>query len=164
MIVGTDSYITLEEANDYVEAFYTSNDPYRVAWNALNDSDKEIILRNGARAIDSLVLLGRKVLVDQIMEFPRIIRKPFDYCLDPTSYEVPTNVKYAQVEVALSSIDTKIQNRKDLINAGVTSFRIGDLSENYSPKSDLAVASKLYYSSKAVQLMTDYIGGTCRVE
>lgn len=156
IIVGKNSYVTLDEANDYIENYYTSNDKLRKAWEELEDTDKEVMLLNGARAIESLVLLGKRATRTQSMEFPRRI----DHVIQ---HEVPDNVKYAQIETSISFADTTIKKRQDLINAGVTQFRIGDLSETYGSRSNLSVDAKLGNSSRAVAYMTDYIGGTYSV-
>lgn len=156
MTVGIDTYITLEEANTYISTYYVSTDPLRINWDKLENADKEVYLRNGSKAIDSLVLLGKRASKDQKMEFPRQIDKVIQK-------EVPDKVKFAQVETALSSADPIIQNRQDLINAGVVSYRIGDLSETYKDRNNMSVDAKLYNSSKAVKYLTEFIGGTYNV-
>lgn len=156
MTVGIDTYITLAEAETYISTYYVSTNPLRVNWNKLSNDDKEVYLRNGAKAIDSLVLRGKRATLEQTMEFPRIIDKE-------SQLVVPDDVKNAQVETALSSSDNITQNRQELINAGVVSYRIGDLSETYKERNNLSIEAKLFNSSKAVKYMSKYVGGTYNV-
>ena len=71
--VGTDTYITILEADAYIELRYTSTDAQRVAWEDLDDGDKEIHLRNSTAAIEQLKFPGQKNDPDQSLSFPRNI-------------------------------------------------------------------------------------------
>ena len=71
--VGVDSYISLEDANRYVEEHYTSTNKFRTSWSNLSDSDKESLLRASTQAIDTLKFNGRKRLYSQVLQFPRVL-------------------------------------------------------------------------------------------
>lgn len=129
--VGTDTYITILEADAYLESTRLSADTQLVAWLALSDGDKEIMLRNAAYAIERIKFPGKKNDSDQTLSFPRDVpgvtplrRNPgattgtyYDeilysllptYVYDPSSINVwvindsvPDEIKRAQAEEAL---------------------------------------------------------------
>lgn len=70
--VGVDSYITLEEADNLINNYFMSSDTAYQAWETLEDKDKEALLRNSCRDIDSLKFDGRRKVPGQILEFPRV--------------------------------------------------------------------------------------------
>lgn len=125
LIIGKDSYITLEEANTYIQMHYMSSDSLRISWEALDTADREIALRNSFVQINRLPFTGRPADSSQSLPFPR--------------YNTPTSsmydVKCAQVENAVQQLDKymsdEIQQRKMLQRAGVKKYMIGDLSEEF---------------------------------
>jgi hypothetical protein len=149
LIPGTDSYASLAEADTYVTDHYLSTDPIRVAWEALDDADKEALLRGSCLAIESLAFTGIKLNFSQPLQFPRqpdavydsfhrdwqnIDWSYVDYVSeDLVAGVIPQEVKYAQTETALAMTSTNSSDvqRLKLQQQGVTSFRIGDLSETY---------------------------------
>ena len=71
--VGTDSYVTLEEANNIVASNLLSSDATRTAWNNASDSDREVALRKSCKAIDKLRdFVGKRKYKSQTLEFPRV--------------------------------------------------------------------------------------------
>lgn len=132
--VGIDTYVTLAEADAYVAANYLSTDEPLVRWNALISANKEVALRRAASGIELLPFVGKKSLLDQVMAFPRY----------PSSV-VPSDVKAAQIEQALESLDPAYQGsiaaNNDLVLRGVTSYRIGKLSETFKATSSLNMVS-----------------------
>ena len=71
--VGTDTYITVLEANAYLESTRVSTDPALIEWLAVEGADKEIILRAATYAIDRIKFTGKKNDPDQALMFPRDI-------------------------------------------------------------------------------------------
>ena len=130
LVVGTDSYITLLEAETYLDSYYPSTDARMLAWDELEDADKDIYLRRAFRCIEALPLHGRKYSVTQTTQFPRD---------DSTYLSVPAAVKNAQAELAISylQIDTgaglsaDLLERQELQSQGVTKIKIGKLEETY---------------------------------
>lgn len=74
--VGLDSYVTLQEAENILESVCTSNDSAYIKWNELSDSDKEVLLRNSCRDINSLKFTGKRQNLGQKLEFPRVNQLP----------------------------------------------------------------------------------------
>lgn len=178
LVVNTDTYITLAEANTYISEHYTSTDPLKVAWEALSNIDKEVYLRNAAISIDALALKGKKYEYTQKMQFPRCYdsfsyKECFQQYSDPDEYVqygrlyceliVPNNIKYAQAEIAIFNCDKKANKRANLQNQGVQSFSIGDLSENYGSKRSPYSNESIIKSKKAIELLRPYLGGTYNV-
>ncbi|MFW6156472.1 MAG: DnaT-like ssDNA-binding protein [Armatimonadota bacterium] len=117
-VEGADSYVTVSEADEYIDAWHGSTD-----WGELIEAEKERALRHAVRYIDSHRLAGWQTNYAQRRAFPRtgILRDvaPAAYMdadspglagqiaaePDTTWYwpadEIPEQVKEAQMEAAL---------------------------------------------------------------
>lgn len=74
--VGVDSYVSLQEAENILSSICTSNDSAYAKWRELSDSDKEVLLRNSCRDINSLRFIGKRKNLGQKLEFPRVNSLP----------------------------------------------------------------------------------------
>lgn len=145
IVVGTDTYISLVDAAQYVTNNYISTDSKRISWFALTDSDREIFLKKATKKIDRQRLRGIKAIFTQNLAFPRAIETDHynaeyyknisiinysGYVVEP---EVSQIVKEAEVEEALSIMqDNNMSNKRAELQAqGVKSFSLGSLSETY---------------------------------
>jgi hypothetical protein len=166
--VDTDTYISVTDADTYVEEYYIQTDSAYSTWNGLSDSDKEIYLRRAAAVIDREPLVGIKSVSTQEMEFPRAIRTdvrreefPALNILYFTDWivqtEVPDAVKYAQVEIALS-LAVGISSRVKLQQEGVKSFSLGKLSESYGSGRNLSIVSH-----EAKEYLKPYLAGSVAI-
>ena len=116
-------YATVEQANAYVASYYSSTNNIRIAWEALNEEDKQITLNRSEQLIDLLPFNGKPVDPKQVNAFPR-------YPNPELSLE---RVKIAAIELALQTNgDTEAQDRLNLRAQGVKSYKIGDLSETFN--------------------------------
>ena len=116
-------YATVEQANAYVASYYSSTNNIRIAWEALNEEDKQITLNRSEQLIDLLPFNGKPVDPKQLNAFPR-------YPNPELSLE---RVKIAAIELALQTNgDTETQDRLNLRAQGVKSYKIGDLSETFN--------------------------------
>ena len=149
-------YVTLQQANEYVTSHFISTDALRVAWVALADSDKVVLLQRSFDSIEMLPYRGCKTEYDQTTAFPRY----------PDS-EVPASVQAAQVENAIVLTDTDAaedaSHYRKLWQWGVQSYQIGNLSEKISSgawgsATGVAAASGIV-SDKAIQLLLPYMRG-----
>jgi hypothetical protein len=166
IIVGTDTYISLADAQTYLSGHYISTDSKMSAWNALNDADQEILLKKATLIIDRQPLVGYKATETQALAFPRTIYSevPNELYNSPIFYSdhwytqtaVPNEVKYAQCEIAIEMV-TGTSNRASLQRQGVKSFTLGNLSETYSGAQNSLV------SYEAKQLLAPYAGGGFRI-
>ena len=151
------SYCTVEEANAYVALYFTSSDEGRVSWDALSDSDKQVLLNQAHAIIDALPIHGRKTCVDQPDAFPRFPEK-----------EVPTAVRYAECElaVALSDKDANesLNEYRRMVDYGIQSYSVGNFSESLLSYSKNSVELRYgLISSKAKQLLTPWMTGGFRI-
>lgn len=146
----TVGYVTTTEASEYIAARYTSDDPKRLAWEALEDTNKEVYLLRSVEAINGLPFPGRPTLPTQSYAFPRW----------PSSV-IPEEVKAAQIENALSLSDTTESAAADeyalMRLYGIESVTIGHYSEKLSKKFDTRGIG--ITSGKAMQLLQPLLRG-----
>lgn len=151
-------YVTLEEANQYVSTHYMSVDELRVGWEALSDEDRSALLTRSFQVLELLPFAGRKFDPKQANAFPRWPQQ-----------EVPTAIKWAQIENALAKSDTS--NEEDtkfyerLWMYGVESYSIGNLSERTSTGSYSANGAQATGITSAIadRLLRPYLGGGYRM-
>jgi len=175
--VGTDTYISLADANTYMSANYISTSTEYTTWDALSDGDKEIYLKNATKRIDRQILRGIKAVDTQTLEFPRALKSCHRYPdLNITGVnvgrydnyvvesEVTQRVKDAQCEEALiMSVDgTTASKRLELQRQGVKSFTLGDLTETYGAGTNSNANSTKLASLTARELLKYYVAGSVR--
>ena len=164
LVVGTDTYISAADATAYIAKYYPTTDAKYVAWAALTETNKDIVLRRAARTIDNLRLVGIKAISTQTLQFPRSLPTSVNdeyngtitlnwYDGYYTQTEVPASVKYAQVEIALQ-LSVGEPKRIELQRQGVKSISIGKLSETYGGGRYAVI------SHEARELLAPYIAGS----
>lgn len=157
LVVETNSYINIEDANSYFEERLYSD-----TWTNANDNLKTQALLMAARNIDKLRFKGKKVNTTQKLAFPRYLYKPIgpdEYEIDHTGYaryEITERIKQAQCEEALALLKG-IPKRMELQHQGVKTFKVGNLSEEYTGKK-----VKLL-SADALELLKPYLIGSVRI-
>lgn len=128
--VGVDSYITLEYAESYMA---TASEEVRTAWESLDDTAKEAILKKSAAQIDNIIYTGQRKYVGQTMAFPRT--KGVQIESSDLTVGIPENVRIAQIENAMFLLDTKSSNQlakaRQRARAGITKFELADWKETY---------------------------------
>jgi len=164
LVVGTDTYISIADASTYLTANYLSTDSKLIAWNALSDANKEVLLRKATRLLDQQPIVGYKVSTAQALAFPRMIWSDFafDNWGDGRIYNgwyeqtsVPDDVKYAQCEIAVDNVNPN--KRAELQRQGVKSFSLGSLSESYGSGTNNA----LPYTAR--EYLAPYIAGSVAI-
>lgn len=167
LIVGTDSYVTVTEADTYIAANYISTSSEAVAWAAVSSANKDIYLRKALQKIDRQPYTGVKSVTTQTLQFPRAVWTEYrreDVPLLNISLDgdwvvqtvTPDAVKNAQIEEALSNA-TGTPKRLSLQRQGVKSFSLGNLSETYTVNyNDLT-------SYEAKQLLRPYLAGSVSI-
>ena len=153
--VGTDSYITVVEADTILDDFFDADN-----WENATEANKEKALKQATRNIDAQNLRGAKV-EEQTLAFPRSVY--FDY--DGDEYGVtPNAVKTAQALEALAILDERANPDQStaLQKKGVVSQSIEGTSVTYD--SDLvkrkANDKVELLSSEAKSLLRKYIQRT----
>lgn len=101
LIVGTNSYVTLVEADSYfVERLYASE------WGLATSTEKEKALIMAARMIDRCAFSGKVATADQAMAWPRVNMRD-DQGRD-LNLLVPRQIKDAQCELAYALLKSDI--------------------------------------------------------
>ena len=122
---SANSYITLTEANTFVEAMISSSDVSK--WTTGNDDSRNRALTAAAQRLDRERFLGARATDTQALQWPRTgVRKPdtyvntyatgFPFRISDdyfTDEEVPDQVKRAQIEMAVY-----LKNNVDGISLG----------------------------------------------
>lgn len=114
------SYVTVEEADSYFANTLQFED-----WNKYDTSTKEKALITATRQIDRLPFAGRKLDINQSLEFPRTTTNL------PFSDGIPDSITYATCEQALFLLQGG-SKRQELQKQGVKSYSLGDLSETFA--------------------------------
>jgi len=99
LYVGTNSFVTLTEANEYYDGKL-----YADEWHGADDITKEKALKEACRRINRLAFKGEKADESQLLAFPR--KMPFFNRIGvigfTTDTGIPEAVKQAQCEEALA--------------------------------------------------------------
>ncbi len=136
---SANSYITLTEANTFVEAMISSTDVSK--WTTGTDDTRNRALAAAAQRLDRERFLGAKATDTQALEWPRTgVRKPSTYINTYasgfpfrisedyfTDTEIPDQIKRAQIELAVY-----LKNNVDGISLGgledFKSVQVGSIS------------------------------------
>lgn len=119
LVVGTNTYLTLADAEAYMLRRY---DPSGL-WATATDAVKNTLLAQATLDIDRQVWSGYKSSPDQALEFPRN-----GYTITDPTYD---KVEQATVEQALWLLVARPETRQNLQSQGVASISLGDVSETY---------------------------------
>lgn len=159
LTVGTDSYITIEYADEYIRGHYRPGSLHRERWEALGEEEKEGFLKAACEELERVKWHGRAVSQDQPLSFPRL---PYQ---DRTAEEAPERINKAQAELALWLSDEQgqedLQQREQIRLQGIKSVNLGSLSMTFADgaKSELALVCPA-----AVRLITPYLNGGYETE
>lgn len=163
--VGQNSYITVADAQTYFDSRLFSD-----TWTNSTADDKAKALIMASKKIDRQPLRGKRIDINQAMEFPRMI-----YSYEPRHYgiynmnvntkqynygpgwyiqeSVPQQVLDAVCEEALALLQYGGSKRIALQKQGVTAFNMGGMSETL--KGDAI----RFLSQEAKELIEEFIGG-----
>lgn len=135
IIIGVNSYITIEEADKIINDNYLDTDDEFITWNNLSENNKAVLILRATKLIDieSLKYRGKKVDIAQPMEFPR------DVSNDDTLSGIYTNdilncpdeIKTAIVESAINNYMKNKTEEASLIKKGIQSYKIKDASVSF---------------------------------
>lgn len=175
--VGTDTYISIADADTYVDLFYLSADAKKVAWDLLSDEDKEIHLRRATQSLESVKYPGLKQEENQALSFPRQsialipLRRNYSYSeywsdLWLESTDVPDDVKFAEVEEALEMASPSSDSgRKATLTSGLKSWSLGKWSQTVNGGgSGTGTPATILLSIKAQELLASVSNGSFSVK
>lgn len=161
LTVGTDSYVTVDEANAYM-----AQRLYADAWTDASADDKVRALVSATRALENLTFKYRPTNMLQVLQFPRtIVRGPFfydDWQFVQNTYDdtiVPQCVKDSECEEAFALLKYGDSERLRLQQQGVTSLTLGKLQEQYGATS----SRQGLLSADALRMMQPWIAGAIRI-
>lgn len=118
LTVGTDTYCTLTEANNYF-----ANTLKSATWLAISETNREICLKMACRKMETLFFTGVKTAETQALEFPR--------SYDNSIYDgTPQDIKNAQSELALWLYQNQNNQALNAQEMGIKSMSLG--GESYS--------------------------------
>ena len=143
-------YATVVQANEYVQNYYSSGDSMRLAWEALNESDKQVSLNRAEQTIDHLPINGEPVVENKA--FPRY-----------PDTEIPLEVTHATIELAVQSLNGEAKDRYELRKQGVRSYTIGDLSESFTDAAVAASGVDAYAYSIVFPFLRKWLGGGYKI-
>lgn len=154
LYVGTNTYVTLTEANEYFDEKL-----YADEWNGANDIIKEKALKEACKRINRLVFKGEKADEAQLLAFPRIM--PMFNRVGVIGFTedtgIPKEVKAAQCELALYLIKYGNTTRKRLQEQGVNIIDIGMVRETFKQKNPLGC-------DEAWELLKPYLAGCVSIK
>lgn len=175
LTVGTDSYVTLEDANSYVEKNYTTSNAYRRKWEQLTDQDKESLLRSSTSAIDQLKFIGAKRSRSQRLQFPRVTMTGLlgglyygsaNQYYDTGLWDSDNSedgglfaVRQATIDNALVAAYVDAEVLTSTINGlrGIKSKSVGPISESYESSSETRGAKRGLYSQKIYTFLNPWL-------
>lgn len=180
--VGVDSYISVEDADNYVLNYYGNRVDVLGKWQLLSTSAKESMLRDSTRSIDTAFKFrGRKRRMAQRLQFPRYTQMYFGFgyglATQPNCYFDNSlidgsvvgddggmqRVREATVENAIAGMlyekDTSAVMSNSIL--GITSKKIGSIAESYSGTSVESRAAKygIYCYEKVAHLLIGWVNG-----
>lgn len=156
--VGTNSYVTIEYADDFFNARYGDEEN---RWTNLTEYQKEIVLIQAAQLIDALPFKGIKNSLDQPMAFPRslvskhnveFVKSSVKNIVNPNTIDVgypqdpyyrvegltvyldvgtPEAVRIAQCEEAAYLLEVQSSSGFKSALSGITSVTVGPVRETY---------------------------------
>lgn len=143
--VGTNSYVSLIEANEYFSTKLHSE-----VWDSADDSTKQKALIEATRNLEVYRYRGYKANADQELSFPRVNigRQPTDaerLVYGSSIKVIPKEVKNGQLEQALYLLEGK-DEALEMASKGVNSFSAGgaNMSIEGSKYTMLAPITKQY--------------------
>ena len=135
--VGTNTYVTLEEANSILEAVFDNQE-----WQSLTDEQKKVCLVNATNRINLLAVKGEKLDSSQKLLFPR-------------NWEtaVSNNVKMAQCYEALEICRYNYKREREM-NSGIVSRSMENVSVTYAKQSN---NQRGLYSKDSFNFLREYL-------
>ena len=135
--VGTNTYVTLEEANIILEAVFDNQE-----WQSLTDEQKKVCLVNATNRINLLAVKGEKLDSSQELLFPRNWENA-----------VSDKVKMAQCYEALEICRYNYKREREM-NSGIVSRSMESVSVTYAKQSN---NQRGLYSKDSFNFLREYL-------
>ncbi len=146
-------YATVEQANEYVQNYYSSVDPIRIQWEALEEADKQVLLNRSEQFIDTLPY--SMPALEPGKAFPK----------DPDQEYSLQQARIATIELTVQKLNYDSADRYNLMKQGVKSYKIGDLSETFGDSVSALNYAGIdpYLLSIVYPFLKDWLGGGYRI-
>ncbi len=135
LVVGTNCYIDIAEANEIIDSYLSSNDPVRKYWdNILDDNEKAAIILGTTQKYDreSMCYKYFKKEKNQPLQFPRID------CYK-NEYECPLDIKLGLlIQGTKAAISQNSSEYQELKAQGIKEYKIKDASVTFFEHTDLS--------------------------
>lgn len=173
LTVGTDTFVSVADANTYISENYISTSEQYMTWDALTETDKEVYLRQSCNELCMLKYIGVTYEAFQPLPFPRFVGDDYvmayreliapEAILYPEMQEIPQAIISAQIEEALELLCPTADTDNFLArNGAVDSYTIGHLSEHYNTNSK--DSESVLRSSKSLALIQPYLEGSYDID
>ena len=138
LTVGTNSYMSLEEANAIVENELLDTSNEYTVWNSLSESNKTKLIIKGTRIIDSIPFRGVKYNISKVgeLQWPRLINNELIEC--------PPEVKIAIIRQVLRDYTNSSKQETQLQEMGVKSYSINKASISFGDKNSTKLDNGIY--------------------
>lgn len=136
LVVGLNSFISVEEADNIINSNYLSTSDKRKYWEDLAQDDKEVLLIRASDILNSedWMWIGKKEEEIQTLVFPRIDCRNIKIDID-------NKFKTGLIKIVMQSVSTDTNEYKKLLSNGISSFSDGGgLSVKFS---DTAISNSL---------------------
>lgn len=157
LIVGTNTYITVKEADKLVENYFLEDDEVRLNYEELSDEDKNALLYRGCMDMQKLMYRGYKKDKSQKLAFPRVNRGGYE--------SDESLVKLAQLlnSISFMQIDTNQLSSKtaEMRRAGIKNFTLGSFSVGLDGKSTIGQRSN---SGSVEELLPMWLVGGVKIK
>lgn len=137
IVVGSNSYLSLEEANKIINnEYFDTDDEYKI-WSSLSEENKEKLLIKGTRVIDTIPFRGIKVSGRvESLQFPREIHGEVIDC--------PYEVKVGLLVQALKTYANNGKQELKLQELGVKSYSINKASITFGDTNNTRMGNGIY--------------------
>ena len=138
LTVGVNSYMSLEEANTIIENELLDSDEEYTLWNSLSDENKEKLIVRGTRTVDVIPFRGVKYNISSVkdLQWPRLI--------DNELIECPDDIKLGLLVQVLRDYKNKSKQETNLLELGVTNYKIKDASISLDPSKVNKLCNGIY--------------------
>lgn len=126
LIIGVNSYMTIEQADNLVHMMYKSNSDEVKYWDALSDHDKAVDIINNTELFENNTFCwhGRKADVHQNMMWPRVL-------CDGSVIDFPLIMMKGIIANIMFNAEKQWNESAKLMDDGVKDYKIKDASVSF---------------------------------
>ena len=158
LIVGTNTYLTVREADKLVESYFFEDEEARTQYENLSDEDKNALLYRGCMDMQKLLYRGYKKDKSQKLAFPRVNRGGYESDEDLVKLaQLLNSISFMQLDSNQLGLKTSEMRR-----AGVKNFTLG--SFNVGLDGSVGTGSQRSNSGVVEQLLPMWLIGGVRIK